>query len=170
MNDMDMLNTYSTGRYATIPQQTQSAHPYDPNENINAALQAIQDAVQGENEDRMFYAYLINEAPSAADKKIIAGIMEDEMKHYGMFRQLYYALTGYSLPEYPGSDFVKPASYCDGLKTALMGEQNAVRKYRTILFAMGHRRYINMVAEIITDELRHLGLYNYLYAKNSCNS
>ncbi len=170
MNDTDMFNTYSGGRYATMPQETQTADPYDPNENLNAAIQAIEDAVRGENEDRLFYANLIREASSAEDKRIITGIMEDEMKHYGMFRQLYYALTGYALPEYPASDVARPASYCEGLKGALLGEQNAVRNYRTILFAMRHRKYINMMAEIITDELRHLGLYNYLYAKNSCNS
>jgi len=50
-----------------------------------------------------------------------------------------------------------------------MGEQGAVEKYRKILFAMKERKHINMMTEIITDELRHLGLYNYLYAKNQCS-
>ncbi|MDP2891609.1 MAG: ferritin-like domain-containing protein, partial [Bacillota bacterium] len=54
-------------------------------------------------------------------------------------------------------------------KQALMGEQNAVRKYRQVLFAMTDRRLINMITEIITDEIRHATLYNYLYAKNGCN-
>lgn len=144
--------------------------PYNPDENLSAALMGIQDAVKGENEDQMFYNYLINEAPSDEDKKIIMGIRNDEMKHYRMFRQLYYELTGNTLPESQDTAFEKTASYCEGLKKALLGEQNAVRKYRSILFAMKHRRHINMVTEIITDELRHLGLYNFLYAKNGCSA
>ncbi|HBD01414.1 MAG TPA: rubrerythrin, partial [Lachnoclostridium sp.] len=37
-----------------------------------------------------------------------------------------------------------------------------------ILYAMQSRVHINMMIEIITDEIRHGILYNYLYAKNGC--
>jgi rubrerythrin len=60
--------------------------------------------------------------------------------------------------------------YCDGLKRALLGEQNAVAKYRQILYAMQTPIHINMVTEIITDEIRYGSLYNYLYSKNNCNA
>ena len=142
---------------------------YNQNESLSSALMGIQDALKGETEDRMFYDYLINEAPSEEDKRIIAGIRDDEMKHYEMFRQLYYELTGNTAAQQQQDTFERPASYCDGLKNALMGEQNAVRKYRNILFAMRYRSHVNMMTEIITDELRHLGLYNFLYAKNGCS-
>ena len=58
--------------------------------------------------------------------------------------------------------------YCEGIKMAIMGEQNAVRKYRKILYAMQERVEINILTEIITDEIRHGSLYNYLYSKNGC--
>jgi rubrerythrin len=90
------------------------------------------------------------------------------MKHYELFRQLYYELTGNMPGPTRESAFEKPSSYCAGLRKALMGEQNAVTYYRRILYAMKDRKHINMMTEIITDELRHLGLYNYLYAKNKC--
>lgn len=41
-------------------------------------------------------------------------------------------------------------------------------RYRNILYAMEFREHINMMIEIITDELRHGILYNYLYTKNGC--
>ncbi|MFZ5975449.1 MAG: ferritin family protein [Bacillota bacterium] len=170
------MTPYNAGQMAmpSVPykpnEMPMPVDPYNPDENLSAALMGIQDAVMGETEDQMFYSYLINEAPSDEDKKIIMGIRNDEMKHYKMFRQLYYELTGNTLPESQDTAFEKPASYCEGLKKALLGEQNAVRKYRNILFAMKHRRHINMVTEIITDELRHLGLYNFLYAKNGCSA
>ena len=103
------------------------------------------------------------------DRDIITGIRNDEMKHYKLFRQLYYDITGEKLPQAQAMPFEQPASYCDGLRKALLGEQEAVVKYRKILFAMRNRRHINIVTEIITDELRHLGLYNYLYSKNGCH-
>jgi rubrerythrin len=87
-----------------------------------------------------------------------------------MFRQIYYQLTGQQLSPQQDVPFDKPVSYCDGIKKALMGEQKAVQKYRKILFAMQNRVHINMLTEIITDEIRHGILYNYLYSKNGCKS
>ena len=151
----------------SMPRNVQD-EPYDINSNLPQALQLIEQAVEGETEDRLFYQYLISQAPAAQDKEIIGGIRDDEMKHYLLFRQIYSELTGSALPPAPEMPFEKPASFCDGLKKALLGEQKAVTKYRRILYAMKDRRHINMLTEIITDELRHLGLYNYLYAKNKC--
>lgn len=142
--------------------------PYDPRSALPEALELIRQAVLGESEDRAFYDYLISQAPSMEDKQIIMGIRDNEINHFDMFRKIYNELTGQTLPVSPAASFEKPSSYCAGLRKALLGEQNAVTKYRKILFAMLKRRHINMLTEIITDELRHLGLYNYLYAKNNC--
>ena len=77
-------------------------------------------------------------------------------------------LKGQTLPRARGAKLMQPTSYCKGIKRALLGEQEAVQKYRSILFALEDRDQIDMLTEIITDELRHLGLFNYLYAKNRC--
>ena len=153
------------------PQFVPSDNIYTYPQNLNGALMLIQQAVEGENEDRIFYTWLIQNAPTEEEKQIIAGIVDNEVHHHAMFRGIYYELTGKMLPQSPEDDnFTPPATYCDGLKKALLGEQNAVKKYRNILFAMQSRVHINMLTEIITDEIRHGILYNYLYAKNGCNS
>ncbi|MDP4152281.1 MAG: ferritin-like domain-containing protein [Bacillota bacterium] len=153
------------------PQYTpyMSQDPYGYNNGLSVALQLIRDALSGETEDRMFYEYLISIAPSEEEKRIIESIRDDEMRHYSMFRQLYYELTGQMPTIAQEPTFEKPASYCDGIKRALFGEQNAVRKYRRILFALQDRRQINMLTEIITDEIRHGILYSYIYSKNGCD-
>lgn len=161
-----MLNSQ---RFAQADPAPYMDDPYDINTNLQGALKLIENAVMGETEDRLFYQYLISVAPSAQDKQIISGIRDDEIKHHQMFRQIYYDITGSMLPSAQNVTFERPASYCAGLQKALMGEQGAVVKYRRILYAMRDRRHINMMTEIITDEIRHLGLYNYLYAKNKCN-
>ncbi len=149
-----------------IPVQLQEIYSYP--QNLQTALEMIEEAVQGEGEDRVFYQHLISMAPSEQDKEIIRGIRDDEVKHAELFRQIYSQLTGRLLP-YPEDVSVKPpASYCDGLKKAITGEQSAVERYRRILYAMENRIHVNMMTEIITDELRHGILYNYLYAKNNC--
>jgi rubrerythrin len=150
------------------PPPAYAGDPYDINTNLREALRLIENALKGETEDKLFYQYLISVAQSADDKNVISGIRDDEMKHYQLFRQLYQELTGNIPGAAADTAFEKPASYCAGLRKALMGEQNAVTFYRRILYAMKHRKHINIMTEIITDELRHLGLYNYLFAKNKC--
>ena len=165
---MPMINQ---GQVVELPQTSmmvpgQEIYTYP--QNMAGALKLIEEAVAGENEDRLFYQYLIDSAPSEEDKEIIRGIRENEITHFGLFRQIYSQLTGRMLPVPEDAPFEEPASYCDGIKIALKGEQNAVQKYRKILFAMQNRVHINMLTEIITDELRHAILYNYIYTKNGC--
>ncbi len=147
-------------------QQTNDIFLYP--ENLQNALDLLQQAMGGETADRMFYTWLIDNAPSEDDKAIISGIRDDEINHYALLNQLYYSITGIVAPQVSNETFTPPDNYCDGLALALMGEQNAVRKYRKILYAMQYRDHINIMTEIITDELRHGILYNYLYTNNGC--
>lgn len=132
------------------------------------ALKLLSEAISGENSDRLFYSYLIEAAPSQEDKELIASIRDDEMKHFELFRQIYYELVGQAPPQMKDEGFTEPASFCQGIKQALLGELGAVEKYRIILFAMEYRGQINRITEIITDELRHASLYNFIYSKNEC--
>ncbi len=136
--------------------------------NYQHALQLIGNALGGERSDEQFYSYLVSVAPTEEARKLISSIRDDEIKHNKMFRTVYYQLTGKILPYGEEEPFVQPQSYCEGLKRALLGELSAVERYRQILFAMENRVYINMVTEIITDELRHSGLYNLLIALGNC--
>lgn len=139
-------------------------------QNLHNALTLILQALSGETEDRMAYSWLIDNAPTDEDRQIIAGIRDNEIHHFSMFRQLYYEITGQMAPAAQEEQFIPPASYCEGLSKALLGEQGAVQKYRQILYAMQTRVHINMLTEIITDEIRHGILYNYLYTKNGCRA
>ncbi len=135
---------------------------------MSEALELIKEAIKGETQDRLFYQYLLDNAPALLDKEIITEIRDNEIKHAKMFRQLYFELTGKTVKPDENVTFEKPRTYCDGLRGALMGETNAVKKYRRILAAMKNRKHINMIVEIITDELRHASLYNLLIHNNDC--
>lgn len=150
------------------PLQTNNIFTYP--QNLQNALNLIQQALGGETEDRMFYAWLIDNAHPEDDKAIISSIRDDEIKHFGLFTQLYYDLTSMPPSQVSNEAFTPPENYCDGLAHALLGEQNAVRKYRQILYAMQSRVHINIMTEIVTDEIRHGILYNYLYTSNGCKS
>lgn len=155
-------------RRALKSRQSIDLDRYTYPQNVAGALKLLEEAVSGESEDRMFYQYLMDNAPSKEDKDIIKGIQEDEMNHFKLFREVYKQITGDTLPPPKDVTFEKPASYCEGLKWAIWGEQNAVRKYRRIMYALDERMLLNVLVEIITDELRHGILYNFLYSKNGC--
>lgn len=139
---------------------------YTQIQNYQKALQLIRESVKSEKEDEMFYDYLINAAPSDKDKKIIEGIRNDERKHFKMFRQMYYEMTGTQLPPPEDVKFEKPKYYISGIEKALFGELKAVERYRQIAFGLIGRKYLNMITEILTDELKHASMYNFLYAEN----
>ncbi|WP_242951829.1 ferritin-like domain-containing protein [Clostridium felsineum] len=77
---------------------------------------------------------------------------------------MYTQLTGKTLPASQNEQFKKPSSYLDGIKNSIIGETDAVKRYRRILFALQNRTNINMLTEIISDELRHASLYNMLFS------
>lgn len=58
-----------------------------------------------------------------------------------------------------------PSSYIEGLEKALLGELSAFEKYRTIYLHI-RPEFRDRIFEIMTDEIKHAGYYNWLYAKN----
>ncbi len=137
---------------------------YDPD--LQKALYLIRKAVAGETADRKFYEYLISVAPTQREKEIIAGIRDDEMKHFDMFRKIYLDITGYYPQPIGEEEFEQPANYLEGIEKALFGELRAIEMYRQIYFGLRTRQHRDMLFEIITDEIRHSAMYNYLYTRN----
>lgn len=133
---------------------------------LQNSLMLMAEAVQGEKEDSLFYEYLISVAPTQADKDIIASIRDDELRHNLMFKQMYKIYTGQEVPDAPGEEFAKPASYEEGIQQALFGELRAVEKYREIRQGLPDRQNRDLVFNILTDELKHASKYNFLYTEN----
>jgi rubrerythrin len=117
-------------------------------------------------EDRLFYDFLIKEAPNKEQKQIIASIRDDEMGHNRMFRQIYRDITGQEIQAPTDIQFEKPKTYKAGLVKALFGELKAVEKYRVILKGMPNNYYRDILFDIITDEIKHSAKYNYLITIN----
>ena len=141
-----------------------------PYKTLQEALELVQNAVQGERNDELFYDYLISVAPTQEEKDIITDIRNDEREHNRMFREIYTSFTGQELPQASNQmDFEKPASYLEGIKHALFGELAAMERYRIIRAGLPSRYYRDMVFEILTDELKHADKYNYILNLNSQN-
>lgn len=145
-------------------------YDYAQQQAYQTSLQLMAEAVQGEREDQLFYDYLISQAPNAEQKDIITSIRNDEIRHYQLYRQMYQQLTGQEVPMVPEEEFVPPASYIEGIKKAIFGELKAMEKYRIIRAGLPYPEYRDVVFEILTDELKHATLYNFLYTENRTSS
>ena len=134
---------------------------------LKEALASIKDSVEGEIEDAAFYTMLLSLTSNKEDIEIINSIISDEKKHNLLLRNLYFELTNKKLPENREEKNVdNMLNYRRNLKKALMGELDAVKRYRKIMAAMPDENKYAVVMEILTDEIRHANLYNYLIAKS----
>ncbi len=128
----------------------------------------LEEAVLGESEDQAFYKQLIALAPTSTEKDIITGIRDDEISHYKQFRLIYHDLTGQEISK--STEFAsdeQTLAYKANLRKALFGEIEAVKKYRVIRSELTMKIHRDMLFDIITDELTHMGKYNYLITNES---
>ena len=130
---------------------------------LNEAIELIKKSVGNEKEDEIFYNKLLEEAPTEKEKHIIRSIRDDEIKHNKLLKDLYKYLTNRELVAENMSNIQEEeGTYLEKLEKALMGELNAVTKYRKIMGAMPDDESYTTIMAIMTDELRHANKYNYL--------
>ncbi|WP_038299093.1 ferritin family protein [Metaclostridioides mangenotii] len=138
---------------------------------LQNSINMIGDSIESEKKDAQFYQWLIDNIP-ASDlssnqvkqiKSIIESIRNDELNHNKMFQNMYHQLTG-NIVTPIDEEFIPPESFKVGITDALMGELEAVKKYRLIMSGLPSLYYRDIVFNILTDELRHASLYNYIFA------
>lgn len=133
------------------------------------ALKLINDSVGGEQADAMFYEWLISNIPDELDEvekleiaQVIQGIASDERLHNEILKSMYRQLTGKETMS-KEEEFIPPENFQQGIVRALKGEMEAVRRYRKIRAGIPDESYRDQVFSILTDELRHGILYNYIF-------
>ncbi|VBB08127.1 Hypothetical protein LUCI_3392 [Lucifera butyrica] len=136
---------------------------------IDYALCLILEALGDEASDRAFYQCLLEIAPDCEQQNIIKSIRNDEIKHFKMFCMIYQELTCEEPMPHQKQEFEEPENYCAAIQKAIFGELSAVELYRKIMFGLCSQRHKDMLFEIITDELKHSGKWNFLYTKNCCS-
>lgn len=129
---------------------------------LSQAIKLIYQSVAGEKEDEMFYQILIDQAPTSHEKEVIRDIQNDERKHNQLLRQIYNDITGKMINQNMHMTYDSQVKdYDTNLKKALFGELAAVRKYRKIMATLTGNNY-TLLMSIMSDELRHASMYNYL--------
>lgn len=134
---------------------------------IQGLFNAIIQAVQGEIEDTLFYNYLISTASTSEEKVILSAIKEEELRHSKQLEAIYLDFSGIRIPTNEYDNFPVPNSHQDGITNALFDELRDVVKYRSIRKRLPEGKYKDVLFDIITDELMHASILNYLLTLNS---
>lgn len=144
---------------------------YPSTAQFKEAVNLINSSIENEQADAMFYTWLIQNIPTSLEEgkrvdlaQTIQGIANDEKLHNQILKSMYRQLTGAEAQEPAfGESFKQPTSFEEGVIKALKGEVEAVRKYRKIMAGLPDNSYRDQIFSILTDELRHGILYNYVY-------
>lgn len=131
---------------------------------VNTLNDMIVEAMKAERHDRVKYQKMMEMTNDPAVIEQIRFAYEDEIKHYDMFQQMYYQLTGKKLDIPLPTDIEKYDTLMEAVKSSIEGESEAVDLYRQIFAMMSNKQMRDKVFEIITDEQEHFGRFIYLYA------
>lgn len=126
-------------------------------------IELILEAMKDERADRAKYKVMMDMARDPKVKRQINFAYEDEGKHYTMFQQILFKLTG-KMTDVPVPDIKKPVSLLEGVESSIDGELEAVELYRDILAMVPTKQMRDMLYEIITDEQEHAIRFTYLYS------
>lgn len=129
---------------------------------LTEALDIIRSSIMDESNDEVSYQNLLNNAPNESAKKIIQSIIDDENRHNEILRYVYSSITGEEIMQNNSMQNNSNINYNDGIVKALFDESGAIKKYRKVMSAMPNNKMYALVMSILTDEIRHMSLVNYL--------
>lgn len=131
---------------------------------VDSLKDKLIEAMKSERHDRVKYQRMMEMTTDPAVIKQIKFAYDDEIKHYGMFQQMYYQLTGKKVDIPIPTNIEKYNTLMEAVKSSIEGESDAVDAYREIYALMSNTQMRDKVFEIITDEQEHFGRFIYLYA------
>jgi rubrerythrin len=137
--------------------------PYMASEGQPELSDMLLEAMKDERSDREKYRMMMEESKEEKVKKQIEFAFKDEGKHYKMFRNILYCLTG-QMADVPTPEVRLKEKFIENIETSIDGELEAVEFYRKIKALLPSMQLRDMLYEIITDEQEHATRFVYLYS------
>jgi rubrerythrin len=125
-------------------------------------LHLIIEGMKDEKAGREKYKMMMEMAKSEKSRKQIEFAYADEGKHYKMFQQIYYTLTGQYI-DVPCPQ-LKCEKFIESIESSINDELEAVELYRKIRSMLPNNQLRDILYEIITDEQEHATRFVYLYS------
>lgn len=134
---------------------------------LKEAIEIIKKIINCFGDNKKEYALLLSLTNNDDDKKVIEDIMDEEIKHNKILRNIYFELTGKKIGDTRVSMHEDNLlNYKKNLQKSLERELHELSWYKKIMAAMPDRTKSLAIMDIITNKLKHANLYNYLLSKN----
>jgi rubrerythrin len=133
----------------------------------NHLLGDITKAINGEYSAIACYEQLAKIAPNEEARNRILEIRKDEIRHYQIFSQIYFTITG---RQQPAPQIVEQCAteYRSGLEAALKDEQETVDFYHEIAYTSKDHPYVSeQFRRAAADEQNHAVWFLYFYTKST---
>jgi len=97
--------------------------------------------------------------------EILEQIRNDLVNNSNLLKEIYYQLTGTQANIEQGFYFVPPRDLFTGIYDSIVKTTKYVKQLRLIMFGLPNYYYRDALFSIISDELNHGTLLNYVYSK-----
>lgn len=118
-------------------------------------LKMILEAIEEENESRLYFEQLANVVSNEEDKATLRKIYLDDTKHFNMLVELYKFLTGKE-PKIEFEDIDIDYPLKDEFLDSIDDKLENIELYRNIMNSFLDTDIRDMLFEIITDEQGHI--------------
>ncbi len=146
---------------------------------LQNSINLIQDTINAMEQDLLFYNWLSGKLPISELQtlpspnleeiydilEIIETLKNDSIKNSTLLKEIYYQLTGTYANIEQGFYFVPPRDLFTGIYGSIVKSTKYVKQLGLIMFGLPNYYYRDALFSIITDELNHGTLLNYVYTK-----
>lgn len=138
---------------------------------LENAIYTIGNSVESEEIINRYYQWLIDNIPESEltpgqndrIRNILETIQQDKINHNRILKNIYYELTG-KVVTIVEKEFAEPKDFKMEIMYEYIRALEGIQKYRHVMFGMPNLSYRDLIYIIISDEIRHASLYNYITA------
>jgi hypothetical protein len=146
---------------------------------LQNSINLIQDLINSMEQDMLLYNWISDKIPISIFQtlpspnaeeiydilEIIELLKNDIINNSNLLKEIYYQLTGTYANIVQGYYFVPPRDLFTGIYDSIVKTTNYVKQLRLIMFGLPNYYYRDALFSIISDELNHGTLLNYVYSK-----
>ncbi|WP_304341531.1 hypothetical protein [Metaclostridioides mangenotii] len=146
---------------------------------LQNSINLIQDTINSMEQDLLLFNWLSDRipisqlqtlpSPNAEELndiiEIIESLKNDFINNSNLLKEIYYQLTGTHAIIEQGYFFVPPRDLFTGIYDSIVKTTKYVKQLRLIMFGLPNYYYRDALFSIISDDLNHGTLLNYVYSK-----
>ncbi|WP_315168826.1 hypothetical protein [Metaclostridioides mangenotii] len=146
---------------------------------LQNSINLILDSINSMEQDILLYNWLSDNIPISIFQtlpspnaeelydivEIIESLKNDLINNSNLLKEIYYQLTGTHANIEQGFYFIPPRDLLTGIYDSIVKTTKYIKQLRLIMFGLPNYYYRDALFSIISDDLNHGTLLNYVYSE-----